>query len=73
MDLTAKGQPVEFGRNAKQEWQIIKPKPQRADNGQVEDLVQNSAMLEWTLLRLTRRLPKRRPHSPAEPTLERPR
>jgi hypothetical protein len=39
VDLTAKGQPVEFGRNAKQEWQIIKPKPQRADNGQVEELV----------------------------------
>jgi hypothetical protein len=39
VDLTAKGQPVEFGRNAKQEWQIVRPKPQRADNGQVEELV----------------------------------
>ena len=38
-NLTAKGQPVEFGRNAKKEWQIVKPKPQRADNGQVEELV----------------------------------
>ncbi len=39
VELAAKGQPVEFGRNAQKEWQIVKPKPQRADNGQVEDLV----------------------------------
>jgi hypothetical protein len=39
VELTAKGQPVEFGRNAQKEWQIVKPKPQRADNGQVEELV----------------------------------
>ena len=26
-------------RNAQKEWQIVKPKPQRADNGQVEELV----------------------------------
>jgi hypothetical protein len=39
VELASKGQPVEFGRNAQREWQIVKPKPQRADNGQVEDLV----------------------------------
>ncbi len=39
VELTAKGQAIEFGRNAQKEWQIVKPKPQRADNGQVEDLV----------------------------------
>jgi hypothetical protein len=37
--LTAKGQAIEFGKNNNNEWQILKPKPLRADNGQVEDLV----------------------------------
>jgi hypothetical protein len=37
--LTAKGQPVEFGKNNNNEWQILKPRPLRADNGQVEELV----------------------------------
>lgn len=39
VELAAKGQPVEFGKNAKSEWTILKPKPLRADNFQVEDLV----------------------------------
>jgi Domain of unknown function (DUF4340) len=39
VELVAKGGPIEFGRNAKKEWQIVKPKPQRADNGHVEELV----------------------------------
>ena len=39
VDLTGKGQVIEFGRNAQKEWQIVKPRPQRADNGQVEELV----------------------------------
>lgn len=30
---------VEFGRNAANEWQIVKPKPMRADNWAVEELV----------------------------------
>jgi hypothetical protein len=38
VDLTAKKQTIEFGRN-KDSWQIVKPKPFRADNFQVEDLV----------------------------------
>ncbi len=39
VDLTAKGQTIEFGKNAQNEWQIIKPQPFRADGGQVEDLI----------------------------------
>jgi hypothetical protein len=39
VELNAKGQPVEFGKNAANEWQIVKPRPLRADNSQVEDLV----------------------------------
>lgn len=40
VQLSAKNQNIEFGRN-KQEWQILKPKPLRADNSQVEDLVRS--------------------------------
>jgi hypothetical protein len=39
VDLSAKGGPVEFGKNAANDWQIIKPRPLRADGSQVEDLV----------------------------------
>lgn len=39
VELAAKGAPVEFGRNAQKEWQLVKPKPLRADNGVVEELV----------------------------------
>jgi len=38
MELVTKKQNIEFGRN-KQEWQIVRPKPLRADNFQVEELV----------------------------------
>jgi Domain of unknown function (DUF4340) len=38
IELATKKQDIEFGRN-KQEWQIIKPKPLRADNFQVEEIV----------------------------------
>lgn len=37
--LQAKGQPVEFGKNNQNEWQILKPKPLRADGSQVDELV----------------------------------
>jgi hypothetical protein len=37
IELIAKKQDIEFGRN-KEAWQIVKPKPLRADNFQVEDL-----------------------------------
>jgi hypothetical protein len=40
VELTAKKQDIEFGRN-KDEWQIVKPKPMRADGTQVEDLIRN--------------------------------
>ena len=39
VDLAAKGQSVEFGKNNQNEWQILKPKPLRADGSQVEELV----------------------------------
>jgi len=38
IELVTKKQNIEFGRN-KQEWQIVKPKPSRADNFQVEEIV----------------------------------
>jgi hypothetical protein len=38
IELGTKKQSIEFGRN-QQEWQIVKPKPLRADNFQVEEIV----------------------------------
>jgi hypothetical protein len=38
VDLVAKKQEMSFGRN-KDEWQIVKPKPMRADSGEVDELV----------------------------------
>ena len=38
VELMRKGQNIEFGRN-KDEWQIVKPQPLRADSTQVGDLV----------------------------------
>jgi hypothetical protein len=40
VELTAKNQPMEFGRTGQNDWQILKPKPMRADGTQVQDLVQ---------------------------------
>ena len=40
VELTARTGSIAFGRNAQNEWQIVKPKVQRADNGKVEELVQ---------------------------------
>jgi len=37
--LQAKGAEVEFGKNNQNDWQILKPKPLRADGSQVEDLI----------------------------------
>ncbi len=38
VELLRKNQDIEFGRS-KDEWQIVKPKPLRADNAQVDELV----------------------------------
>jgi hypothetical protein len=38
LELVTKKQDIQFGRN-KQEWQVVKPKPSRADNFQVEEIV----------------------------------
>jgi hypothetical protein len=37
--VAGKGAPVEFGKNAQGDWQIVKPKPLRADGAQVDDLI----------------------------------
>jgi len=39
VELTAKKQSVEFGRIGANEWQIVKPKPMRADGWQIEEMV----------------------------------
>jgi hypothetical protein len=39
VELQAKGQTVEFGKNSQNEWQIVKPRPLRADSSQVENLI----------------------------------
>ncbi|MEP7364584.1 MAG: DUF4340 domain-containing protein [Acidobacteriota bacterium] len=39
LELTTKGQTVEFGKNTNGEWQIVKPRPLRADGNQVEELL----------------------------------
>lgn len=43
VSLSTKGATVEFNKNGQGEWQITKPKPYRADNGQVDDLVRKLA------------------------------
>ncbi len=40
VELTAKNQAIEFGRAGQTDWQILKPRPMRADGTQVQDLVQ---------------------------------
>ena len=40
IELTAKKQTIEFGRN-KDQWQILKPKPLRADQFPVQDLIRS--------------------------------
>lgn len=39
VELNAKGQAIEFGKNNQNDWQILKPRPLRADGSQVEELV----------------------------------
>lgn len=39
VELTAKKQSLEFGKNAAGEWQILKPGPYRGDNLQIEEIV----------------------------------
>ncbi|MGC2526224.1 MAG: DUF4340 domain-containing protein [Candidatus Acidiferrum sp.] len=42
VELQAKKQDIEFGRN-KDQWQILKPKPYRADDSNVQDLIRKLA------------------------------
>jgi hypothetical protein len=39
VDLDVKGQTIEFGKNGQNEWQIVKPRPLRADSSAVQSLV----------------------------------
>ena len=39
LELTAKGPAVEFGKNGQNEWEIVKPRPLRADSTAVDGLV----------------------------------
>ena len=39
VELQAKGQTIEFGKNGQNEWQIVKPRPLRADSSQMTSLV----------------------------------
>ena len=39
VELTAKGPVIEFGKNGQNEWQIVKPRPLRADGSAVDGLV----------------------------------
>jgi hypothetical protein len=39
VELTAKGETIEFGKNGQNEWQIVKPRPLRADGSAVDGLV----------------------------------
>ena len=39
VELPAKGQTIEFGKNGQNEWQIVKPRPLRADSSAVATLV----------------------------------
>ncbi len=39
VEVTAKGQSMEFGKNAQNEWQIVKPGPYRAESYQVDELI----------------------------------
>ncbi len=39
VQLNAKNQTVEFGKNNQNEWQILEPRPLRADGWQVEELI----------------------------------
>src|SRR5262249_18620573 len=40
LELSAKGENIEFGRS-KDQWQIVKPRPLRADSEKVDELVRN--------------------------------
>jgi len=39
VELSAKTQGLEFGKNNQNEWQIVKPRPLRADSFQIEEIV----------------------------------
>ena len=64
VELIAKKEDIEFGRN-KDGWQIVKPKPLRADGPQVEELVRSltEADRKSTRLNSSHAIPSRMPSS----------
>ena len=65
VELQAKGPAVEFGKNGQNEWQILKPRPLRADGSQVDGLISKLKDAKMDLSDLTPRT--RRRSSPAAP------
>ena len=71
VELVAKGQDIEFGKNNQNDWQILKPKPMRADGGQVEELIRklHDAKMDTSARPMTPRKPRaaspRAPRSPS--------
>ena len=66
VQLAAKGQTVEFGKNSGNDWTIVKPKPMRADGSQIDDLVRQIERRQDGRVRFQTRTPRRpRLHSPA--------
>jgi len=55
VELQAKGQTIEFGKNSSNEWQILKPQPMRADGSQVDGLVSKLKDAKMDLANPTRR------------------
>ena len=55
VELQAKGQTFEFGKNNQNEWQILKPKPLRADGSQVEELMRKLKDAKMDTVGLRRR------------------
>ena len=54
VELIGKKEDIEFGRS-KDEWQIVKPKPMRADSAQVDELVSSLTDAKMDTHRLRRR------------------
>src|ERR1700722_12466961 len=69
----ANGEPIEFGKNNQNAWQILKPKPLRADGSQVEDLIRKlkDAKMDASVSAETPRTT--RTHSPRGPKSRLPR
>ena len=70
VELTAKKESVEFGRINQTEWQILKPKPMRADGFAVEELVRKLKDANMDTEPSPRKTPRKppRPSPPRRPS-----